>query len=237
MILQHGMTDNSRAWSLAAPYFARAGYHVYLPDLRGMGLSDQPDGLYMVITYGTDMKAFMDAVGIAKAIVVGHSLGSFVAQSFCLMFPERCSKLVLVSSIPVRGLQNATLNAAYHAYIEPLAEDEHPSGAFMDKWYACSPKEDGIADVFPTFIANMKKEAQRLSRSSWKNIFLGLMGSTNEDLYQFYDSSIPVLILHGSEDTMTLTEHQPELRELFHAQDNSCRNYKGIGHNIQFEIP
>ena len=142
------MTDNSRAWSLAAPYFARAGYHVYLPDLRGMGLSDQPDGLYMVITYGTDMKAFMDAVGIDKAIVVGHSLGSFAAQSFCLMFPERCSKLVLVSSIPVRGLQNATLNAAYHAYIEPLAEDEHPSDASWTSGMPAVPKRTALPMCF-----------------------------------------------------------------------------------------
>ena len=46
VVLQHGMTDNSRSWSLAAPYFAEAGYHVYMPDLRGMGKSDAPDGYY-----------------------------------------------------------------------------------------------------------------------------------------------------------------------------------------------
>ena len=237
VILQHGMTDNSRSWSFAAPYFAEAGYHVYLPDLRGMGLTDKPEGYYTLIAYATDLKAFFDAMGIEKAVAVGHSLGSFTMQAFTLMFPECVSKLVLVSSVPVRGLQDRQLDGAYHAYIEPLGEDEHPSDAFMDKWYACEAGEDGIRADFDTFLTNMKKEAQVLPKAAWKGIFRGLMATTLEKLYQDYDPSIPVLILHGDEDTMTGTEYQAELRALFHVDEESYRNYKGIGHNVQFEIP
>ena len=237
VVLQHGMTDNSRSWSLAAPYFAAAGYHVYLPDLRGMGLTDKPEGYYTLITYATDLKAFFDSMGIEKAVVVGHSLGSFTMQAFCLMFPERCSRLVLVSSLPVRGLQDEKLDAAWHAFIEPLDEDGHPSDAFMDKWYACEPKEDGVRDVFDTFLANMKKEAQALPKYAWTAIFRGLMATTLEKLYQDLDTDIPVLILHGDEDTMTPTGYQEELCGLFHVDENSYRNYEGIGHNVQFEIP
>ena len=237
LILQHGMTDNSRSWSFAAPYFAKAGYHVYIPELRGMGRTDTPDGWYTVTSYGTDMAAFLDAVGVDRAIVVGHSLGSFTAQAFCLMFPERCSKLVLVSSLPLRGLQNPTLARAYHAYVEPLPEDGHPSDAFMDVWYACEPKEDGIRAEFNTFISYMKKEAQVLPRRAWKNIFLGMIAGTLEDAYTEYDPSIPVLILHGDEDTMTETQYQEELCSLFHVTEGSYRNYPGIGHNVQFEMP
>ena len=237
VILQHGMTDNSRSWSLAAPYFAEAGYHVYLPDLRGMGKSDQPDGYYTTITYATDLEAFFDAMGIDQAIVVGHSLGSFTAQTFALMFPERCSKLVLVSSVPVEGYQNPTLGGAYLKYVAPLGEDEHPSDAFMDVWYATDPVEDAIKEDFDVFLNYMKKEAQCLSQKSWTNIFLGLMATDLTDLYSVFDPSLPVLILHGDDDTMTLTEYQSELCELFHVGEDSYRNYEGIGHNIQFEIP
>ena len=42
LMLIHGMTDNSRSWSLIAPYFAEAGYHIYMIDLRGHGETDQP---------------------------------------------------------------------------------------------------------------------------------------------------------------------------------------------------
>ncbi|GEM_PF-513250 len=237
VILQHGMTDNSRSWSLAASYFTEAGYHVYLPDLRGMGKSDAPDGFYTPITYATDMEAFFDAMGIEKAVLVGHSLGSFTVQTFSLMFPERCKKIVLVSSIPMKNYQSEALLAAYSNYIEPLPEDGHPSDQFMDVWYATTLQEEQFADVFDEFLGNMKKEAQCLSKQAWRNIFMGLTVNDLEPLYSQIDSSIPVLILHGNEDSMTVTEYQEELCEIFNVGEECYRNYDGIGHNIQFEMP
>lgn len=237
VILQHGMTDNSRSWSLAAPYFTKKGYHVYLPDLRGMGKSDQPDGYYTTITYATDLKAFFDAMAIDKAIVVGHSLGSFTVQSFAQMFPECCSRIVLVSSLPLRGIQNEIMKGAYLNYIAPLEEDGHPSDLFMDNWYATELKEAEIKEQFDVFLGYMKKEAQCLPKKTWKNIMMGLITSTLEDVYPFFDQTLPVLILHGDADTMVKTENQEELCSLLGVDEKSYRNYDGIGHNIQFEMP
>jgi len=237
VILQHGMTDNSRSWSLAAPYFAEAGYHVYLPDLRGMGKSDAPDGYYTPITYATDLEAFFDAMGIEKAVLVGHSLGSYTVQCFSIMFPERCNKMVLVSSLPMKGYQDAALIPAYKAYVEPLAEDGHPSDAFMDNWYATVLHEEEFSGVFDTFLANMKKEAQVLSKKAWKNIMLGMISVNMTQLYSQIDKTIPVLILHGDVDPMAPTAYQNELCEIFGVDENSYINYENIGHNIQFEMP
>lgn len=237
IILQHGMTDNSRSWSMAAKYFTEAGYHVYLPDLRGMGKSDAPDGYYTPITYATDLEAFFDAMKIDKAVLVGHSLGSYTVQCFSLMFPERCEKIVLVSSLPIKGYQDGSLVGAYKKYVEPLPEDGHPSDAFMDSWYATTLKEEEFAGVFDTFLANMKKEAQCLSKKAWKNIMLGMPSVNLTTLYDELDHSIPVLILHGDVDTMAQTQYQEELCEIFEVDEDSYRNYDDIGHNIHFEIP
>jgi len=238
VILQHGMTDNSRSWSLAAPYFAEAGYHVYLPDLRGMGKSDSPDGYYTTVTYATDMKAFFDAMGIDKAVVIGHSLGSFTVQTFALMFPECCEKVVLVSSIPIKQYMTASLTMLCNTYVEPLGEDEHPSDDFMDYWYDCTFKEDNAEEVeFDKCISGLKAESKALSKSTWKNILLGLAATDLGGLYSEFDTSIPVLILHGDDDTMTKNENQEELREFLNVNDNGFINYEGVGHNIQFEIP
>lgn len=237
VILQHGMTDNSRSWSLAAPYFAAAGYHVYLPDLRGMGKSDESDGYYTAITYATDLEAFFDAMNIDKATLVGHSLGSATVQCFSIMFPERCEKIVLVSSCPLKGYLNTKLLYTYQKYIESLPEDGHPSDEFMDTWYDTTLQEDEYADVFDEFLANMKTEAQALSKKSWKNILLGFASVDLTDLYSQIDHSIPVLVLHGNDDPMALTEYQEELLEIFNVDENSYVNYEGIGHNIQFEMP
>jgi len=237
VILQHGMTDNSRSWSLAAPYFAKAGYHVYLPDLRGMGKSETSDGFFPILNYATDLEAFFDAMGIDKAIVIGHSLGSFTVQSFALMFPERCSKIVLVSSIPVKDYQGSRLQYLYDNFIEPLADDEHPSDQFMNFWYDCTFKEDNAEELeFDKFLGLLKQESQILSKATWKNIILGGAASNYKDIYYIFDKSIPVLVLHGSEDDMCRDEYQEELKELLGVPETSYRNYEGVGHNIQFEI-
>jgi len=237
VILQHGMTDNSRSWSLAAPYFAKAGYHVYLPDLRGMGKSDTPDGYYTTVTYATDLEAFFDAMGIDKAVVIGHSLGSVTVQSFALMFPERCSKVVLVSSVPVKDYQSAGLTALLGKYIDPLGEDEHPADEFMDLWYDCTFKEDNAEEIeFDQMLAGLKAESKALSKSTWRNIILGLEASNLKDVYAQFDTELPVLLLHGDDDTMIKTEYQEELMTLLRIPRSSYRNYIGVGHNIQFEI-
>jgi len=237
IILQHGMTDNSRSWSLAAPFFANAGYHVYLPDLRGMGKSDAPDGYYTPVTYATDLKAFFDAKKIDKAIMVGHSLGSYTVQAFSIMFPEKVEKLVLVSSLPMKGYQNQRLVTLYEKFVEPLAENEHPSSVFMDVWYKTTIHEEEYSDIFDEFLSNMKKEAQALSKKAWVNILFGMTVDNFTECYSQIDKSIPVLILHGNEDEMAQAQYQEELCSIFGVSQSSYRNYAGIGHNIQFEIP
>jgi len=237
VILQHGMTDNSRSWSLAAPYFAEAGYHVYLPDLRGMGKTDATDGYYTAVTYATDLEAFFDAMNIDKAIVVGHSLGSFTVQTFALMFPQRCEKVVLVSSIPIKQYMTTSLNYLYDSYIEPLADDEHPSDEFMNYWYECTFKEDNAEEVeFDKMLNGLKAESKALAKDTWKNILFGLAATDLDGLYSRFDTSIPVPLLHGDDDAMTKNEYQEELKKLLNIDDNSYINYIGVGHNIQFEI-
>jgi len=237
VILQHGMTDNSRSWSMAAPFFAEKGYHVYMPDLRGMGKSDAPDGYYTPVTYATDLKAFCDAMKITKTIAVGHSLGSFTVQTFSIMFPELVEKLVLVSSIPLNGYQNNRLIAAYDRFIAPLPEDGHPSDEFMDMWYATTLAEPEFKDEFEKFLPYMKKEAQVLSKKAWRNIIFGLAAQNLMSCYSQIDKNIPVCVLHGNDDTMTEDVYQKELCTIFNVGENSYRNYLNIGHNIQFEMP
>jgi len=236
VVLQHGMTDNSRSWSLAAPYFAKAGYHVYMPDLRGQGKSQEADGYYTTVTYATDLEAFFDAMNIDEAIMVGHSLGSYTVQNFWLMFPERCSKVVLVSSLPLNGYQNNRLTSIL-SILDALEDDEKLSDSFMDFWYASVCQESKYDDVFDTFLENMKNDAKALSKKSWLNIVKGLLASDINDLYPYFDKTIPALLLHGEDDDMASKEYQQELRDDLGISNSNYKDYSGVGHNIQFEIP
>ena len=225
LILVHGSTDNSRSWSMAAPYFTEAGYHVYIPDLRGHGYTDKPEtGMYTSGDHAADIAAFMAAKGVEKADIVGHSMGSAAAQAFLLGFPARCNHVVLVSTSPVRARGIGTYKMAI-----ALGEDEHPSDEFMDAWYV-NPNP-----VDEEFLQYEMKESQQLTANAWRCIGAGGASTDLTPLYPYIDTSIPVMILYGSADDFTTPEEQEELKGYFsHAK---YVTYEGIGHNIQWEIP
>lgn len=227
LILQHGMTDNSRVWSLSAPYFAAAGYHVYMPDLRGHGYSDQPNtGMYTVSDFAADLNAFMEALNIESADVVGHSLGSMTMQAFMLLYPERCNSVTLVASTPVSP---DALGTYYYEYSLGLGDNEHPDDEFMAAWYT-NPNP-----VDEEFLGYVMQESQQLSALSWRAISAGSAVEDLRPFYSFIDDSIPLLIIHGSLDGFFGDESQQEL--LGYLPQATYKVYEGIGHNVQYEIP
>ncbi len=227
LVLIHGMTDNSRAWSLIAPYFTEAGYHVYMIDLRGHGETDKPNnGFYTTDDYAEDVAAFMDAKGIEKADIIGHSLGSMTAQTFELLYPEKCNHVVWESSTPVNA---EALGTFYYEYGKELGADEHPDDAFMEEWYT-NPNP-----VDEEFLGYEMEESQALPGADWICIAGGATFSNLDPYYQYLDDSIPTLILWGSADGFFDQAKQDALREL--GPFAKFIAYEGNGHNLQWEIP
>ena len=97
VILIHGITDSWFSFSRVLPGISKA-HRVYALDLRGHGDSDRPAEGYSPRDMAGDVVAFMDALGIRRATLVGHSMGSFVAQQAALAVPERVAGLVLIGS-------------------------------------------------------------------------------------------------------------------------------------------
>lgn len=97
VILLHGYSDSWFSYSRILPLIDKK-YHVYVPDQRGHGDSDRPASGYTFPDFAADVIAFMDAKDLKQATIVGHSMGSFVAQHVAAGAPERVSKLVLAGS-------------------------------------------------------------------------------------------------------------------------------------------
>jgi pimeloyl-ACP methyl ester carboxylesterase len=112
VLLIHGMAAGSRTWD---PVLAELGdtCQVVAPDLLGHGDSDKPAiGDYSLGAYANSLRDLLAALGHERATVVGHSLGGGVALQFAYQFPERCERLVLVSSGGLGREVNAILRAA-----------------------------------------------------------------------------------------------------------------------------
>lgn len=97
LLLIHGIGDSSETFRDVIPWLSR-DFTVIAPDLLGHGRSDKPRADYSVAGYANAMRDLLSVVGIDRVTVVGHSLGGGVAMQFAYQYPERCERLVLVSS-------------------------------------------------------------------------------------------------------------------------------------------
>lgn len=81
-----------------------AGVRVIVPDLRGAGDSEPARDGYALERYREDVLAVLDAERVARAVLVGHSMGGQVAQLVAVSAPERVQGLVGVVPVPASGL-------------------------------------------------------------------------------------------------------------------------------------
>ena len=112
IMLIHGMASGARTWDRVLPLLGEQ-FQVIAPDLLGHGDSDKPKVAdYSLGAYASGIRDLLTALGHERATIVGHSLGGGVALQFAYQFPERCERLVLVSSGGLGREVNAILRAA-----------------------------------------------------------------------------------------------------------------------------
>ncbi len=97
IMLIHGVTSNSDTWEKVFDLLAEH-YTVIAPDLIGHGQSAKPRGDYSMGAYASGLRDFLVALDLDSATLVGHSLGGGIAMQLAYQHPERCQRLVLVSS-------------------------------------------------------------------------------------------------------------------------------------------
>lgn len=109
LVLLHGLFGSAAQWHhIAAPLSAR-GTRVLAVDLRNHGLSPHAAAMDYESMAG-DLRELLDAQGIARARVVGHSMGGKVAMAFALLYPERTEALAVLDMAP----------ASYHDHCSAL---------------------------------------------------------------------------------------------------------------------
>ena len=95
LVLLHGLASTSRIWDLTAPILADH-YYALAYDQRGHALSAKPDDGYDLPTMLADLLGFLDALGIDKPILAGHSWGANLALAFAASYSDRCAGLSLI---------------------------------------------------------------------------------------------------------------------------------------------
>lgn len=111
VMLVHGWGASAFAWRETIEALAAAGWRVVAPDLRGHGFSEKPDDprLYTSDAMAEHLLAIMDAAGVRRAPLVGHSLGAETSLGVALRAPERVSRLVLIAPVGLGTVRLAFL--------------------------------------------------------------------------------------------------------------------------------
>jgi pimeloyl-ACP methyl ester carboxylesterase len=233
VVLIHGYTDNARDWVPLLPYLSKR-YRLILVDIRGHGQSGKPECCYTRLDFAYDIKLLLDALDVRKADIVGHSLGSIIAQTFAEYWPERTARVVLISSTggsPPSGSKKPP-QFDFAAAIRKLKEPIDADSPFMIAWW------DSPTPVDPDFIRRQRKDAAGIPLRVWLAVLdqaLPRDGAFADLQRTLPRLKAPALLIWGSKDPLMEEEVRRSLREAL--PNAQVKVFDGLGHNPFWEDP
>ena len=234
LILISGLGYSLWQWHLMVPFLAKH-FQVLTFDNRGVGHSDKPAGPYSAQMPATDTVALLDVLAIERAIVMGHSMGGFIAQALALDHPQKVEKLILCSTnfggprhIPVT---EEAMKVLSDVSSDPLTRFKNGLVVSMAPGWA-EKNPEMIQKWIQWRLANPIEPASYHAQLA---IGLGLL--TEEAAFEDKLSrlSMPTLILFGAHDKVV----PPENASLLEAKiaNSKVILFPNAGHFFPMEIP
>lgn len=193
VVLVHGLGLNRAVWQWLLPVLA-ARFRVLCYDVLGHGDSPPPRGQPVLRDLSEQLAALMDHLGIARAAVVGFSLGGMVARRFAQDHADRVSALVILHSAHRRS-EKAQAAILFRV---TQAEEHGPAATVelaLERWYteACRASRPDLMELTREWVlANDPKVYPRLYRI--------LAHGVDEILAPVPPIRCPALVLTGDED-------------------------------------
>lgn len=229
VVLIHGYTDNARDWVPLIPFLSKHD-RLILVDIRGHGASGKPECCYARVDFAYDIKLLLDELKVDRADIIGHSLGSIIAQTLAEFWPDRVNRVVLIASTggPRKGVPPKPPAFDFLAEIRKLKEPIDPDSPFMIAWW------DSPRPVNAEFIRRQRKDSAAIPLRVW--IAVADQGLTFGDLPLTLPMlKAPVLLIWGSEDPIMVEDSRQSLREALPAAQ--VKIFDGLGHNPFWEEP
>jgi non-heme chloroperoxidase len=225
VLLLHGATDSWHSFELALPRLPES-IRAFALSQRGHGDSDRPAADYYPHDFAADAAAFMDVLKIESAVIVGHSMGSYVAQQFAIDFPGRTLGLVLVGSF-INCKDNPGVMDLWDSTVSGLTDPIHPD--FVRKF-----QEGTIAQSLPqTFFEMVVQDSLKVPAYVWKAVFEGLLKTDLSG--KLCKVTAPTLIIWGDKDAFFPRSDQEILSATI--KDSQLVVYPGAGHAVHWEEP
>lgn len=199
VLLMHGYTDSSFSFSRVQPMLDK-NYRVLAIDHRGHGDTDKPADGYEMRDFAADAAAFLDAMNVKSAIVVGHSMGSFVAMQLALDHPSKVSRLVLV------GTAAKGKNGAVEELLGAVATITDP----VPRQFAHDFQVGASSPNLPKdFLDRVVDDSAKVPARVWQKAMRGV--AARDFTPELKKIRIPVTVIWGEKETVFKRDEQEPL--------------------------
>jgi non-heme chloroperoxidase len=223
VLFLHGYTDSWFSFSRILGGLPR-DVRAIVPSQRGHGDSERPACCYTVDDFARDAVALLDALGVRQADVVGHSMGSIIAQRIAAEHPARVGRLVLIGATPTGATPVVEeFNVAVRALVDPIPD------AFAREFQVSA-----AYDSLPSqFLDRVVRESMKVPAHVWRAALSGIIApEARSDLARI---EAPTVILWGEQDAFFPRAQQDILLAgIPHAH---LVTFDRIGHSPHWEDP
>lgn len=197
--------------------------HAFAFDQRGHGDADKPAGGYALTDFVDDVEAFLDALGLRSAVLLGSSSGGYVAQQLAVGSPDRVRGLILVGSP-----RSLAVRPPFADEVDRLADPIDP--AWVRKSLAWFPR---FHDVPEWYLDDRVRDGVRMPAHVWRQALAGLFTAVPPT--ERGTIAAPTLIIWGDGDEFLAREDEEALSAAIPA--SRLVAYENTGHLVLWEQP
>lgn len=222
LVLIHGYPLDHSIWDGVVPLL-EDDFGLVVPDMRGFGESTAVDSPYTLTDMAGDFASLLDALGIEKAMLAGHSMGGYVALAFAKAYPNRVNGLALVSS-QAAGDTPERKEGRYKT-----AKDVMEKGVRL------------VAETMTDKLSPDQRVRDYLRPLIEKQGAAGVAGALKamaerEELTPFVGSfEKPLVLIHGDADELVPVDRAREIKALLPSAH--LVELEGAGHMPMMELP
>lgn len=230
VVLVHGFPLSRAMWD-AQVHALAATYRVVAPDLRGHGESPAPDGIYTMDQMADDVAELLDGLGLGEpVVVVGLSMGGYIALAFALKYPSRLRGLILAGT---RAAADAPEAARLREETARTVSKEGRTATLVETMIPRLFARTTLLNR-PGLVSSMREVMERTPASGVIGALLG-MASRPDRRERLGEITAPTLVVVGQEDVVSPPE---EARTIAEALPNGrLEVIPRAGHLAPYEDP